>query len=168
MPMRPGMSGLGGKVQYSPELIERITSIENMVGMKEESEDKGLEYQYNKKFGDNFLVIGCAGMRAFLLDYQWGQKAYMVAIGHFAPEIDLEFYSALTSGDVSKARRIVYDKEGPFFDAAVNMGWQIALKEAMECAGLMEAWGRKPMKRLEVKFRDEISHLLNKTIFKAN
>lgn len=165
MPMRPGRSDLASKVHYSPDLIERISRIENVVGMKEESEDKALEYQYNRRFNGDFLVIGCAGMRAFLLDYQWGQQAYLVAIGHFAPEIDLEFYSALTQGNYERARQIVFEIEGPFFDEAVKMGWQVALKEAMECAGLMKAWQRKPMVRLEMSQRKKISRILSDTIF---
>jgi len=165
MPMRSGKSGLGPKVHYSPELVEKISRIDNMVGMKEESEEKGLEYQFNKKFSGNFLVIGCAGMRAFLLDYQWGQQAYMVAIGHFAPEIDLGFYAALTQNDIERARGIVFEKEGPFFDEAGKMGWQMALREAMEVAGLMKAWGRKPMLRLDPESREKIGKILSETIF---
>jgi dihydrodipicolinate synthase/N-acetylneuraminate lyase len=64
------------------------------------------------------------------------------------PEVELAFYSALEIGDYKTAQGIVFEKEEPFFDAAVKVGWHLALKEAMESKGLMAAWERRPMARL--------------------
>jgi len=149
MPIRAGRSGVAPQVQYSPELVERIAAIDNVVGIKEESHDQGLAYKYNRLIGDQIVVIGGAGgMRAFLTAYEWGQPAYLVGVGNVVPEIELEFFSALERGDYERARRIVFEKEEPFFEAAVEVGWHLALKEAMESKGLMEAWERRPMARL--------------------
>lgn len=87
-------------------------------------------------------------MRAYLAAWHWGQPAYLVGIGNFVPTVELEFYAALKKGDYRKARHIVFEKEEPFFDAAVKVGWHLALKEAMESVGLMDAWERKPMGRM--------------------
>jgi 4-hydroxy-tetrahydrodipicolinate synthase len=149
MPIRAGRSGLGTHVHYSPDLVGRIITLENVVGIKEESHDQGLAYKYARLFGDRIVVIGGAGgMRAYLSAHQWGQPAYLVGIGNFVPEIELAFYAALEKGDYEGARRIVFDKEEPFFDASVRVGWHLALKEAMDYKGLMPAWERRPMARL--------------------
>jgi 4-hydroxy-tetrahydrodipicolinate synthase len=154
MPIRAGRSGVAPQVQYSPDLVERIAAIDNVVGIKEESHEQGLAYKYNRLVGDQIVVIGGAGgMRAFLTAYEWGQPAYLVGVGNIVPEIELEFFSALERGDHEGARRIVCDKEEPFFDAAVKVGWHLALKEAMESKGLMTAWERRPMKRLSQEDR---------------
>lgn len=157
MPITAGRVGIGAKVHYSPELVERIAAVENMVGMKEESHDQGLVYKYNRLFRDRFLIIGGAGgMRAYLTAYQWGQPAYLVGLGNVFPEIEMAFYSALSQGDNEGARRIVFENEGPFFDEAVNVGWHPALKEAMAITGIMEPWERSPMGRLKRDDRERI------------
>lgn len=149
MPIRTGRSGVAPQVQYSPGLVERIAAIDNVVGIKEESQDQGLAYKYNCLIGDQIVVIGGAGgMRAFLTAYEWGQPAYLTGVGNVVPEIELEFFSALERGDYERARRIVFEKEEPFFEAAVKVGWHLALKEAMESKGLMPAWERRPINRL--------------------
>lgn len=149
MPIRPGRFGVGTQVHYSPDLVARITALENVVGIKEESHDQGLAYKYTRLFGHQIVVIGGAGgMRAYLAAYQWGQPAYLVGIGNFVPEIELAFYAALEKGDYEGAHRIVFDKEEPFFDASVRVGWHLALKEALDYKGLMPAWERRPMARL--------------------
>jgi 4-hydroxy-tetrahydrodipicolinate synthase len=154
MPIRSGRSGIGAQSHYSLALTARIASIENIVGIKEESHDAELSYKYNRDLGDEVVIIGGAGgMRAYLTAHQWGEPAYLVGIGSFMPEIELAFYAALENGDYEKARTIVFEKEAPFFDAAVTVGWHLALKEAMSCRGLMPAWERRPMQRLSGRDR---------------
>jgi len=153
MPITAGRGGLGPKVQYSPELIERLSFIDNLAGLKEESNDPGLIYALNRRFKDRLLVIGGAGgMRAYLTAYQWGQPAYLVGVGNFIPEIEMEFYAALVENHMEKARDIITAKEEPFFEAAVKVGWHLGLKEAMDKMGRMAPWERGPLKRLK---RDE-------------
>lgn len=154
MPMRPGRSEVGANVHYSPSLVERIFAIDNVVGVKEESHNGELAYKYNRLLGNQIVVIGGAGgMCAYLTAYQWGQPAYLVGIGSFMPETELAFYAALEKGDYETARCIVFEKEEPFFEAAVKAGWHLALKEALECKGLMSAWERRPIVRLSEKNR---------------
>ena len=82
--------------------------------------------------------------------------SYLVGIGNFYPEIELEFFSALSSGDYERAHKIVFDIEEPFFEAAVKVGWHLALKEALDALNLMTAWERSPMARLPKALRQII------------
>ncbi len=163
MPIRAGHSRAGVQVHYAPDLVERIAAIGNVVGIKEESHDGGLAYKYSRLFVDQIAVIGGAGgMRAYLSAYQWGQRAYLVGIGSCVPEIELAFYAALEKGDYETARRIVFEKEEPFFEAAVKVGWHPALKAGLEARGLMKAWERKPMNRLNQEDRKFIADLASR------
>ena len=147
--IRAGRADIGPDVHYSPELIEKMASLENLIGMKEECCQPDLACKFNTLLKDKFLIIGGGGgMNEFLTAYKWGQHAYLVSIGNFAPKIELSFYETLLSGDYDKAKRIVREKEAPFFKIAVKMGWHLALKEAMEYMGLMDAWERSPVLRL--------------------
>jgi 4-hydroxy-tetrahydrodipicolinate synthase len=156
-PIRSGRAGIGQWVQYSPGLVEEIATIENVVGMKEECCQPELAQKFNILLKDKFLIIGGGGgMREYLTAHQWGQPAYLVSIGNFAPKIELDFFEALTRADYDKAELTVLEKEVPFFEAAVKVGWHLALKEALEYLGLMNAWERSPLVRLPEDERKSI------------
>ncbi len=159
-PMLPGPAGLGDRVNYSPGLVERIARLPGMVGMKEESNNMHLCYAYNRLLHERFCIIGGAGcMRAFLAASVWRQPAYLVGVGNFAPKVELDFFSALTQGNMDEARRIIDNYETPFFDQAVRLGWHLALKEALAAHSLMPAWERRPLRRLDEADREVIRKL---------
>lgn len=160
-PMAPGKTGLGPSVNYAPELVDRLASLPNMVGMKEESNNPQLIYAYNRLLKNRFCVIGGSGcMRAYFTASAWEQPAYLVGIGNYAPRVELDFFQALQGGDLDTARRIIDEHEKPFFDMAVGMGWHLALKEAMAARKLMAAWERKPLARLSKAERKQIQSLV--------
>jgi 4-hydroxy-tetrahydrodipicolinate synthase len=161
-PIRSGRAGIGPYVHYSPGLVEEIATIENVVGMKEECCQPELAYKFNTLLRDKFLIIGGGGgMREYLTAHQWGQPAYLVSIGNFAPKIELDFFEALTNTDYDKAELMVLEKEVPFFETAVKVGWHLALKEALEFIGLMKAWERSPLVRLSEDERNSIRKVMS-------
>jgi dihydrodipicolinate synthase/N-acetylneuraminate lyase len=161
MSIPAGRAGLGPQVHYSPKLVERIIDIENVVGLKEESHDQGLAYQYCRSLIDKTVIIGGAGgMRDYLTKHHWGQQAYLVGVGNFMPKLEINFYKKLTQGDYDTAKKIIFEYEEPFFAAAVKAGWHIALKEALLYFGLMDAWERKPMQSLQERGQTAIKNVL--------
>lgn len=164
--IRAGCGGIGPMVQYSPALLQRIMDIENVVGVKEESHDAGLSYQYNRTLTDRCVVIGGAGgMRDFMTKHQWGQQAYLVSVGNFIPQLEIAFYQSIISGDYQSAKEIIFRYEEPFFRIAVKSGWHIALKEAMALQGLMSRWERSPMSQLAEQDQDDIIKLLKDQVW---
>lgn len=165
-PIPAGRAGLGPSVQYSPDLLRRIFEIDNVVGIKEESQDPGLSYQYSRSCSEFGVIIGGAGgMRDYLTKHQWGQQAYLVGVGNFAPSLEIEFYQAVVHADYDAARRIVFDFEEPFFTLAVKAGWHLALKEAMAFFGLVSRYEREPLPELSGKDKENISQLLGGKIW---
>lgn len=162
-PIPAGRAGLGAQVQYSPELVGKLAEIPNLVGMKEESRDPGLIYAYHQQFADKLLIIGGAGaMRGHITAYALGQKAYLVGIGNFMPEIELKFSGLLADGKLEEARQLMFDKETDFFNEGVRIGWHIALKEAIAMKGLMGPWERAPLERPGAEDRQIIANLLSR------
>lgn len=156
-----GRAGLGPQVQFSPKLVEHLAAIENLVGIKEESLDPALSYQYSRHLSDKILIIGGAGgMRDYLTKYNWGQQAYLVGIGNFVPRLEDRFYKALFQGELDVARKIVFEYEEPFFDVALGAGWHLALKEALAFFDLMKPWERPPLSRISQEEQNKIINLL--------
>lgn len=164
MPIRAGRAGTGPWVQYPPDLLEKIGDIDNIVGIKEESHDQGLVYKYNRALRGKLLIIGGAGgMRAYLNAHLLLQPAYLVGIGNIVPELEMNYFHALMAGDLKTARQIVFEKEEPFFELAVKIGWHKALKEALSIKGLMPSWERPPMQCVKPTESDAIAEVMEKT-----
>ena len=149
MPIRAGRAFEAPSVQYSSRLVELILGSSNAVGLKEESGDAEIIRQLNRNFaGLGAVVGGRGGMAAHLAAREHGQIAYLASIGNFAPAIELEFANLVAAGKPEQAQAIVTDFEKPFFDVAVDLGWHLALREAMAMAGLCPPHERRPMLRM--------------------
>ena len=145
MPMR---SGYGGNQQYSLDLLDRLTDIPGVVGMKEECMDGGYAYLLHRRLSGKCGIIGAGSKRLFMRDFHAGAKAYLVGLGNFFPRVAMDFHAALTDGDTARAHAIVRAYEDPYFDVAVSLGWHIALKETMHMLKVMPPFERPPLPRL--------------------
>jgi len=82
MPMR---SGYGGNQQYSLDLLDRLTDLPGVVGMKEECMDGGYAYLLHRRLSGKCGIIGAGSKRLFMRDFHAGAKAYLVGIGNSFP-----------------------------------------------------------------------------------
>jgi len=82
MPMR---SGYGGNQQYSLDLLDRLTDLPGVVGMKEECMDGGYAYLLHRRLSGKCGIIGAGSKRLLMRDFHSGAKAYLVGIGNFFP-----------------------------------------------------------------------------------
>lgn len=157
MPIRAGRAFEAPSVHYSLQLVGRILKHPLAVGLKEESANPDLIRELNGEFSGKAAVIGGrGGMAAHLGARPHGQVSYLASIGNFAPAVELAFFQALESGNDAYAQRIVSEYEKPFFDAAVNLGWHLALREAMASADLCPPFERRPMMRLPAEERRKL------------
>jgi len=161
MPMRNGFGG--PQQQYSLELIDRILDLENVIGMKEEALDAEYSNQIVEKFSEKAVIIGAGGgmSRYLARDFERGAKAYLGGIGGFAPQVELEFFDAMITGNTVEAEEIVKSIEKPYFDVVVPMGWHPSLKAALSVKGLMPKFERKPMRVMPDSEYDQIREIMN-------
>ena len=148
MPMRNGLGA--GTVQYSLNLLERLFTLKNIVGVKEEALDAEYSNKLVERFSDDILIIGAGGgmSRYLYRDFERGSKAYLGGIGNFIPQIELDFYEAITSGNRVKATDIVENIELKYFDKVSSIGWHPSLKIALAAKGLSSPFERRPMKQV--------------------
>lgn len=148
MPMRNGYGA--GTVQYSLELLERLLSLPNIAGVKEEALDAEYSNKLVAALKEKAIIIGAGGgmSRFYLRDHALGAKAYLGGIGNFVPQLELDFYSAIMSGNKTEAGRIVNEIELPYFSKTVPVGWHPSLKCALALKGLMQEYERPPMKQI--------------------
>lgn len=158
----PLRSGYGGQIQYPLDLLERLISIPNMVGMKEECMDGGYAYLLHRRLQEQCAIIGAGAMRNFMRDYHAGARANLVGVGSFFPRVEMAFQEALKSGDTERAHQIVRTYEDPYFNVAVELGWHPQLKETLSIFGLMPAHERKPLPRLNEDQRDRLLTCIEK------
>ncbi len=153
-----GRAGMGPKVHYSLELVERIAAIDNMVGMKEESHDQGLVYKYNRLLRDSFLIIGGAGgMRACLTGASLGPAGLSRgALGVCFRTLNWNFTPPSWRATKKRPGTSSSRRRSLSLMKAVKVGWHLALKEAMAVVGIMEPWERAPMRRLSGDDRERI------------
>ena len=159
MPMR---SGYGGTSQYGLDLLDRLTDIPNLVGMKEECMDAGYAYKLHRRLDGKCGIIGAGSMRNFLRDQNAGAKAYLVGIENFFPRVGTRFAEAVRAGNIRKAQTIMRAYEDPYFDKAVQLGWHVALKETLHLMNLLPPYERAPLARLAAPKREELKALLEK------
>jgi len=156
MPKRNGIGG--GTVQYSLNLLERLLAIPNIVGFKEEALNLEYSNQIVTKFKDSAIIIGAGGgmSRYLKRDFERGSKAFLGGIGNFYPQLEIDFYDAITSGKETLANKIVSEIELPYFDIVVPYGWHPTLKAALAYQGLMNPFERRPMVTLSTNARKAI------------
>lgn len=165
MPMRNAKAGPMKTVPYTVELSERLSQIENIFSMKEESGDIGLRYKLAERLRDkmSFIVAG-GSMRTFLSCVLYGFHGFLVGIGSIKPQIEEKFYSYVLNKEYDKALYIVDHIEKPFFDVAFKIGWHIAMKGAMGLSDLMPSYERPPLQRADKSEKAELKQILDKIL----
>jgi 4-hydroxy-tetrahydrodipicolinate synthase len=153
----PARNGYGpGNVQYSLELLDRLLALEHIVGVKEEALDADYSNKILERFSGSAVMIGAGGgmSRYLQRDHQRGSKAFLGGIGNFYPQLELEFFEAISTGNRAKAEKIVNEIEIPYFKNVVPLGWHPSLKSALALKGLMEEHERPPMKQISGKEKE--------------
>lgn len=143
------------------ELIDRLASIENIVGVKEATGSYPLFYEWCVRHGNELAVLGGGSMRHYLWGQMWGSPGYFASVGNFAPHVEVEFMRCVDSGDLEKARRIVREIEYPFMQVAVKHDWFGSLKAAMQLCGLPAGPSRLPVVTVSEEACQELRNVLN-------
>ena len=141
-------SGYGGYVSYTENLISRLMNHENILGMKEESQNKKISNWIHQNFSNEKIIIGQGGMVNFLHDVEYGAKSYLAGLGSFLPSIEEKFYKYTIEGKISKAIDIKENYEDIYFDFAIDLGWHIQLKKILSFMNLMNDYERFPLEPL--------------------
>jgi 4-hydroxy-2-oxoglutarate aldolase len=146
-------------IRIEPETAARLCEHENIIGMKDSSNDVEKFGQTAKMVNQDFaMMIGNGTVFADAL--RAGARGGILAVGCCAAEICLEIYRAFTSHDHSQADEL-QQRLTPLARAVTKTYGIGGLKTAMEMAGYIGGQVRSPLRRPDEAAVAEIKQHLN-------
>jgi dihydrodipicolinate synthase/N-acetylneuraminate lyase len=146
-------------IVIEPETAARLCEHENIIGMKDSSNDTERFRRTVQLVEEDFaMMIGNGTVFADAL--RAGARGGILAVGCCAPEICLEIFRAFQANDNNRATQL-QDRLTPLARAVTKTYGIGGLKTAMEMAGYVGGQVRAPLRRPNEEAVAEIRQLLN-------
>jgi 4-hydroxy-tetrahydrodipicolinate synthase len=145
-------------IKIEPETAARLSEHQNIVGMKDSSNDIAKFAEAVRLTGEDFAMMIGNGT-VFSEALQTGARAGILAVGCCAPQICLDIYQAVKAGDIALANAF-QEKLTPLARAVTKNYGIGGLKAALEMAGYVGGIVRAPLKGPNEGARVEIAQLL--------
>jgi 4-hydroxy-tetrahydrodipicolinate synthase len=150
----PGRTG----VNLSPEVVARLSKIDNIVGIKDSSGDLTLTGEYISRADSDFAVL--AGRDTLILaTLLYGGRGAVAATANVAPKLAVEIYEAFMEGDLDRAKR-AQEQLNPVRLAFGLGSFPAVIKEALELMGLPVGPARLPVGPMEESQREILKGIL--------
>jgi len=169
------------KVWIEPDLMARLSKIDNIVALKENTPNAINYYWMQKAVDPEDMVIVCGpGEMMFAFEALYGAPGYVTDLSNFAPELAVELYKAAKEKAFKKLIKItdkislyaqfvgkVGERHGPV-PAVMSSHltgpdlpiYQSVCKEAMNLIGLPGGKARDPMENLTPEEKEELRSIL--------
>jgi 4-hydroxy-2-oxoglutarate aldolase len=146
-------------VKIEPETAARLSEHQNIVGMKDSSNDvAGLAKTVRQAPADFAVMIGNGTV--FCEALQAGARGGILAVGCVVPKLCVEIFAAVETGDFERAKSL-QDKLTPLARAVTKTYGIGGLKTAMEMVGLVGGAVRAPLQRPGPSTLTEIKQLVD-------
>ncbi|ADC65435.1 dihydrodipicolinate synthase [Ferroglobus placidus DSM 10642] len=145
-------------INTTPDVVERLASIERVVGIKEASGNLKQVAEIIRRLGDEFIVLSGDDFMTLPILLLGGKGVISVA-ANVAPKLMKEMYEAFKSGNVEKARELHY-KLMPLFEALFIDTNPIPVKKALELMGLPAGKPRLPLVELSEEKTEKLKKVL--------
>lgn len=150
--------GRCGGVNLSPDLVERLSRVDNIVGIKDSSGDLTLISEYIRRCGGNFSVL--AGRDTLIFGtLVYGGKGSITATANVAPGLVVRIYQAYMQGDIEEARK-AQAHLAPLRVAFGLGSFPVVVKEALQLIGIDAGPTRAPIKPLDESKREKLRIIL--------
>ncbi|MCK5095564.1 MAG: dihydrodipicolinate synthase family protein [Spirochaetes bacterium] len=169
------------KLWIPPELMARLSKIENVVAVKENTADALKYYWMQKAVDPEDMVIICGiGQLMYPFEAVYGCPGFVTELANFAPHIAVDFYKAAMKRDFNKLTELT-DKIAPYhrfinklvqkrgvlptilsqyMSGSVLPFYQSIIKEAMSLIGLPGGKVREPMENLTAQEKEMLREVL--------
>jgi len=173
----PAVSGL----MIDPELTQRLSKIENIVALKDNSPNAG-DYAWKAALIDpkDMVLLNGLGELHYFGSAAGGlhYRGFVTFIGNFAPSISYKIYETVSSGKFDKARKVFREKILPIYrlvgkfmkrreDASIipsvlrtNYMYMSVGKACMDLVGLHDGPLRQPLEDLTEEEKEEVKRTL--------
>jgi 4-hydroxy-2-oxoglutarate aldolase len=151
----PALTG----IKIEPETIARLSEHQNIVGVKDSSNDIAGFTETVKLCPPDFAVLTGNGT-VFLDALRAGATGAILAVGCVVPEVCVEIFDGFKRGDEERASAL-QAKLTPLATAVTTKYGIGGLKAALDLAGYKGGDVRAPLRNAEENARKEIALLLN-------
>lgn len=135
----PGKTG----INLTADLVERLSKIDNIIGIKDSSGDMTLTEEYIRRTNDNFSVL--AGRDTLILSTLiYGGKGAIAATANIVPKIVVKIYEEYIKGNIKEALKAQYDL-APLRLAFSLGSFPIVIKEGLKLIGIDAGSTFKPV-----------------------
>jgi dihydrodipicolinate synthase/N-acetylneuraminate lyase len=136
--------------KYSVDLMKRVAQIPKLIGDKCHEE----LYRYHAFIRGtreyDFSILSAGQMKHFLFGYLIGSPAYLCPLTPFAPQIGLEFYSALEKNDFVRARQMTFQYEDGLLAITGPLGYPQCYKSLLYLKGIYKTTLVRPPRKSNV------------------
>lgn len=150
----PDLTGL----RIEPETAARLSRHQNIIGMKDSSNDIAKFRETVNMVGKDFAMMIGNGT-VFSEALQAGARGGILAVGCVVPELCIEIYRAVRCGEIDRADNL-QGKLTPLARAVTKTYGIGGLKAAMEMTGYVGGTVRAPLRRPGEEACAEIAQLL--------
>lgn len=169
------------KLWIPPDLMARLSKIENVVAVKENTADALKYYWMQKAVDPEDMVIICGiGQLMYPFESIYGCPGFVTELANFVPHIAIDFYKAALKRDFDKLTELT-DKIAPYhqfinklaqkrgvlptilsqyMSGSVLPFYQSIIKEAMSLIGLPGGKVREPMENLTAQEKEMLREVL--------
>jgi len=169
------------KLYIEPDLMAKLSKIENIVLDKENTTNAVGYYWMQKTVDPEDMVIVCGlGQLMYPFEALYGCSGYVTELANFVPEIATGIYKAAMQEDFNKLTGLI-DKVAPYHQFISKIArrrgalptvlsshiaiaelpfYQSVCKEAMNLIGLPGGRARDPMENITAKEKEELRDIL--------
>ena len=163
----PEVSGMVREDWKCPQKMVDLLSIPNIGAFKDASGNYGFHRDVIEAVdGPNGIVavMGSNGMSYHLWGHQFGSRCYLTGLGNVWPDVEVNFFNKLDSGDFQGALAIVRDIESDYLAATKATGKYWSCLKYMLCEiGLPGGVMRPPLLDLNETDKKNIMAMCKRT-----
>ncbi|MDP3046052.1 MAG: 4-hydroxy-tetrahydrodipicolinate synthase [Chloroflexota bacterium] len=145
-------------VNMSPDLVARLSRVDNIVGIKDSSGDMTQTGEYIRRCDSQFAVL--AGRDTMILStLVYGGKGAIAATANVAPRLIVEIYDAFLAGDMQRALDAQY-RLAPLRIAFEMGSFPVVIKDALELMGIAAGPARGPVAGISAEKKARLAEIV--------
>ena len=147
-------------VDASPQLLVRLSEIDNILYVKEASGDVRRVHEIIRLSGEGKITVFCGTEDIAFESFVLGAKGWISATANIIPKMCVNLYDLVEKGDISEAKKLYYETL-PLFDAIENWGNFIQFaKRGLDLLGRTGGQSRAPKLPLTKEQDEKLKKML--------
>ena len=143
----------------SPALVERLTKIPNIIGIKDSSGDMTQMAEYIRRNQDKTFYVLSGRDTLILGNLVYGGCGSIAATANIAPAVVSEIYNAFIAGDIARAREYQY-KLAPLRMAFGLGTFPVIMKEGLNLVGIDAGVALPPVQPISEENRKALTAII--------